>query len=217
MQSKYIYSTLYFIISCAFVFAQTVEDINGNVYKTVTIGSQVWMAENLRATSYNDGQNILRVTESNEWDNLTKGAYCWYNNDINNSESYGALYNWFAVNTDKICPEGWAVPSSVEWDTLINYLGGNFLAGGLLKEEGTTHWRAPNMGATNKFKFNALPAGVRVSYISFSNFGNNTYYWSSTQYGKDKAWSTVMTYFNSTMYSDNNKVNNGFSIRCLKK
>jgi len=125
-----------------------VSDIDGNYYKTIQIGSQIWMAENLKTTRYNDGSNIPLVTDNTAWSNLTTPGYCWYNNDAATYKNvYGALYNWYAVNTGKLCPSGWHVPSEYEWTLLVNYLGGVYAAGGKLKETGTTHWYSPNAGA----------------------------------------------------------------------
>jgi uncharacterized protein (TIGR02145 family) len=113
-----------FCIGLTRLQAQTVKDIDGNVYKTVTIGKQVWMAENLKTAKYNDGKTIPLVTDNTEWSNLSAPAYCWYNNDIANKEVYGALYNWYTVNTNKVCPKGWHIPIDAEWTTLTTYLGG---------------------------------------------------------------------------------------------
>ena len=122
-----------------------VQDIDGNNYLTVTIGTQIWMAENLRTTKYNDGTAIPLVTDNTTWANLTTPAYCWYNNDAKtNGSTYGALYNWYSVNTKKLCPTGWHVPNDTEWTTLTTYLGGTAVAGGKLKETGTAHWYSPN-------------------------------------------------------------------------
>jgi len=110
----------------------TVTDIDGNVYHIVAIGTQVWMAENLKTTKYNDGTFIPLVTDSTAWGNLSTPGYCWYNNDAATyKNTYGALYNWFTVNTGKLSPKGWHIPSDTEWETLITYLGGESLAGGI--------------------------------------------------------------------------------------
>src|SRR5450759_4787246 len=118
--------------------AQTVKDIDGNVYKTVTIGKQVWMVENLKTTKYNDGITIPLVIDNTAWTDLITPKYSWFNNDIANKEVYGALYNWYTVNTNKLCPKGWHIPTDEEWTTLTTYLGGEGVAGGKLKETGTT-------------------------------------------------------------------------------
>jgi uncharacterized protein (TIGR02145 family) len=144
-----------------------VTDTDGNVYHTVIIGTQEWMVENLKTRRFNDGSAIPLVASSSAWPTLTTAGYCWYNNDsAANSATYGALYNWFAVNAGKLAPTGWHVPSDSEWNVLITYLGGESVAGGRLKEAGTVHWNSPNAGATNEFGFTALPGGHRDLYGS---------------------------------------------------
>jgi uncharacterized protein (TIGR02145 family) len=139
-----------------------VSDVDGNTYKVVIIGTQVWMAENLKTTKYSDGTPIPLVTDNTAWSNLTTPGYCWYNNDSATiAQTYGALYNWYTVNTGNLCPAGWHVPTDAEWTILITYLGGEDVAGGKLKEAGTAHWSSPNTGATNETGFTALPGGFR--------------------------------------------------------
>lgn len=163
----------------------TMIDQDGNEYKTVTIGTQTWMAENLRTTKYRDGSAIPNVTDNTAWTNLTTGAYCNYNSTTNTDTiaTYGRLYNWYAAtNNRNIAPEGWHLPTETEWRTLIDYLGNN-VAGGKMKETGTTHWLSPNTGATNESGFTALPSGVRSDFRELGKFfamGNLGYYWSST-------------------------------------
>jgi uncharacterized protein (TIGR02145 family) len=142
------------------VETNTVTDIDGNIYHTVTIGTQVWMVENLKTTKYRNGDPIPNVT-GNAWAALTTGAYCWYNNDAATYKAtYGALYNWYAVaDSRNIAPTGWHVPTDAEWTTLTTFLGGESVAGGKLKETGTNHWTSPNTGATNETGFTALPGG----------------------------------------------------------
>ena len=140
----------------------SITDIDGNTYKTVTIGTQTWMAENLKVTKYNDGIAIPNVTDNTAWRELTTGALCDYGNTPSNSETYGKLYNWHAVNTGKLCPTGWHVPSDAEWTELTDYLGGTSVAGDKLKETGSTHWSNLRTGATNETGFTAL----RVATVS---------------------------------------------------
>ncbi|MBI5010148.1 MAG: fibrobacter succinogenes major paralogous domain-containing protein, partial [Bacteroidia bacterium] len=150
---------LYLTIISSFSSAQ-VSDIDGNVYQTVTIGTQVWMKENLKTTKLNDGIALPNVIDNAAWAALTTTGYCWYNNDATTYKStYGALYNWYAVNTGKLCPIGWHVPSDDEWTLLTTFRGGYSVAGGKLKETGTLHWTSPNTGATNETGFTALPGG----------------------------------------------------------
>ena len=131
---------------------ETVTDIDGNVYKTVVIGTQTWMAENLKTKLYNNGDLIPDVTSEIEWDGLGTDAFCWYNNDQQTYKAtYGALYNWYAVNTGKLWPAGWHVPSDAEWTTFIDFLDGRDYAGGKMKEMGTLHWVAPTTEASDTY------------------------------------------------------------------
>ena len=156
-----------------------IADIEGNSYKTIEIGTQKWMAENLRTTKYNDGTTIPIVTDNTAWDNLTTPAYCWNNNDATTYKStFGAMYNWYTVNTGRLCPTGWHAPSYGEWATLRDYLGGLPVAGGKIKESGTNHWVTPNTGAANSSGLSILPGGLRNT----NEFGYYGWYW-STQSG----------------------------------
>ncbi len=156
-----------------------VNDIDGNSYTAVVIGDQVWMAENLRTTKYNDGTPIPLVTDNNEWKNLTTPAYCWYDNDESTyKENFGAFYTLYTVQTEKLCPQGWHVPTKEEWDVLKNYLGLD--RGGKLKEAGTVTWDSPNTGATNESGFTALGGGIRNCLSGqFEYKGTQTSFWSS--------------------------------------
>jgi uncharacterized protein (TIGR02145 family) len=150
---------------------EPVTDYDGNTYHTIRIGNQVWMAENMKTTKYSNGTEIPLVNTSGAWATLTATdkAYCWYNDDLSDKETYGALYNWAAAMNGEassdfnpsgvqgICSTGWHLPSSSEWSTLIAYLGGTSIAGGKLKETGTAHWSSPNTGANNESGFTALP------------------------------------------------------------
>lgn len=195
-----------------------VTDIDGNTYQTVKIGDQWWMAENLRVTHYRNGEAIPNVTDSTDWTGLSTGAYCFYNNDANNATTYGSLYNWYAViDSRNIAPEGWHVPSDVEWRTLVDYLGGSNVAGGKMKETGTTHWNSPNTGATNESGFSALPGGNRgAQYGYFDDLGNHAYFWSSSEYSSYHGWARALNYNNSevSLYAGNK--HSGFSVRCVK-
>jgi uncharacterized protein (TIGR02145 family) len=165
-------------------------DVDGNIYNLVTIGTQVWMKQNLKVTKYNDGTAIPNVTDASQWNTLTTGAYCWYGNSSSNKDPYGALYNWYTVGTGKLCPIGWHVPSQTEWNTLLTYLGGTDIAGAKLKETGTSHWKSPNT-ATNESGFNALPGGARAlasTGIVFWDLGDRGSLWSSTQAGPGGTW-----------------------------
>jgi uncharacterized protein (TIGR02145 family) len=199
---------------------ETVTDIDGNIYKTIVIGTQTWLEENLKTTKYNDGTNIPNVTDNSEWMNLITAAYCWYDNNISNKKPYGALYNWHAVNTGKLCPSGWHVPSFDEFQNLRDFLGDTG-PGGQLKEKGTGHWKTPNTGATNSSGFTALPGGKRDPFNNnngaFIFFGEAGYFWSSSQGGnpmdgKDMA----LFYDNAEIGPGENVKGNGYSVRCIK-
>jgi uncharacterized protein (TIGR02145 family) len=196
----------------------SVTDIEGNVYKTVQIGSQTWMAENLKTTKFNNDSAIPNVTDNSDWIGLSSSAYCWYNNDINNKNLIGALYNWFTVNTGLLCPTGWHVPTDNEWSALTNYMGGENIAGAEMKEAGVTHWAEPNMGATNSSGFTALPGGQR--HESDGTFiGTSLYdvWWSSTEYKIYKSWYRSVAAINTVVFRSNGSLKQrGFSIRCIK-
>lgn len=198
------------------VLENTVIDIDGNIYNSVTIGTQVWMKENLKVTKYNDGTDIPLVTDNAVWSSLATPGYCWYNNDIvTNKSIYGALYNWYAVNTGKLCPAGWHIPSATEWNTLITELGGESVAGGKLKETGTTHWNSPNNGATNEVGFMALPGGYRSNNGIPYDLGNYSTWWTSTEFNAKGASKTIINYLTSVL-SDSYDKRFGYSIRCVK-
>lgn len=195
----------------------TVKDIEDNVYKTVTIGTQVWMAENLKTIKNNDGTAIPLVTDNTAWGALITPGYCWYdNNAATNKATYGALYNWYTANTGKLCPTGWHVPTDAEWTTLTIYLGGETVDGGKLKETGTTHWLTPNTGATNEKNFTALPGGYRINTGAYLGIGNYGYWWSSTQNTTISAWSRSMSYGSSSISRHPTFEQNGLSVRCVK-
>ena len=196
----------------------TVTDIDGNIYNTVTIGTQIWLVENLKTTKYNDGTSIPLVTGNTSWANLSTPGYCFYDNDSGTNKSiYGALYNWYTVNTGKLCPTGWHVPSDIEWITLTNYLGGENIAGGNLKETGMSHWFTPNAGATNSSGFTALPGGYRQDDGSFYNINDDDFWWSTTisTSQNTKAWSREVNYNYPYLYKDIYLKNFGYSVRCI--
>jgi len=194
----------------------TMTDQDGGVYKTVTIGTQTWMAENLKVTTYNDGTTIPNVTDATAWSELTTGALCDYENTPSNSATYGKLYNWYAVNTGKLCPTGWHVPSDAEWTTLTDYLGGASVAGGKLKETGTTHWNSPNTDATNETGFTALPGGLRFNIGAFHFIGGYGNWWSATEGSATHAWDRNMDSRYSSVGRSNFDKELGFSVRCVR-
>ncbi len=192
-------------------------DADGNYYTGVTIGTQTWLVENLMTTKYNDGTPIPNVADDNTWAALTTDAYCWYNNnDLQYKFTYGALYNWNAVITDKLCPAGWHVPSDDEWTALTTYLGGEGVAAGKLKEAGTIHWLTPNTGATNETGFKALPGGYRTITGPFSDIGTNGLWTSSTVYGTSNRWGREMHYDGTDVIIQYYGKKRGLSVRCVK-
>jgi uncharacterized protein (TIGR02145 family) len=196
---------------------QTVNDVDGNAYKTVIIGSQVWMAENLKTTKYNDGTTIPLNPDEKAWETLSTPSYCWYdNNETVNKNTYGVLYNWYAVNTNKLCPTGWHVPTNEEWTTLITYLGGEDVSGGKLKETGTFHWKSPNTGATNETGFTALPSGYLLHLGTFKGIGSIDFWWSASEYDATHAWNSNVSYNHSKVNRNNYMFQNGLSVRCLR-
>ncbi len=194
----------------------TMTDIDGNTYKTVTIGTQTWMAENLKVIKYNDGTAIPNVTDQTEWYFLTTEAYCNYENDSSKVATYGRLYNWYAVNTGKLCPTGWHVPTDAEWEVLIEYLGGEEIAGGKLKETDTTHWQSPNEGATNESGFTALPGSFRNHDGSFAYIGKYGYWWSSTESDAGSTWGYGLSYESGGAYRTYHHKRGGLCVRCIK-
>jgi uncharacterized protein (TIGR02145 family) len=196
--------------------SQTVTDIDGNEYNTVTIGTQVWMAQNLATTKYNDSTSIPKVTDSKEWNIISTPAFCWYGNDSSTNKTiHGALYNWYVVNTKKLCPTGWHVPTNAEWITLANYLGGESAAGGKLKEKGTDHWNSPNTGASNSSGFNAFGSGSRFKNEEYLDMKNYGFWWSSTESAATSAWYRYLYNNDGSLHSYSDSKINGFSVRCL--
>ena len=192
----------------------TLTDVDGNTYKTVTIGSQTWMAENLRTTKYNDGTTISNVTSDNSWGGLSTGAWCHYNNYSAYDQVYGKLYNWYAVGTGKLCPSGWHVPSISEWEVLTD----NNLH---LKEIGSGHWSYSSGitdQVTNESGFTALPGGYRDDIGGdFGGMGSSAYWWSTSTYLSFWAYYCSMFSSSTSVYcaSDESK-EYGYSVRCLK-
>jgi len=193
----------------------TVTDIEGNVYKTVKIVDQWWMAENLKVTKYFNDVPIPVVASNSEWQNRSTPAYCWYDNQESNKSIYGALYNWYAVSTGRLCPTGWHVPSISEWSTLIDHLEGISVAGGKLKETSAAYWQAPNTGATNESGFTALPSGYRNYNGVFYGINIEAEWLSSTEKDDRDAWEFYLYPDNSCNVKYYWKTG-GRAIRCIK-
>jgi len=192
-------------------------DGDNNNYSVVKIGTQTWMAENLKATKYSNGNIIENVTDSILWSGLSSAAYCDYNNSSAIANVYGRLYNWYAVNDSRnLCPTGWHVPTDAEWTVLTTYLGGENIAGGKLKSTGTEFWKSPNFGASNETGFTALPAGYRFGSGSFSNIYNYTYWWTNTEANSTDAYYRFVYYQIANVYRNSLFKSNAYSVRCLK-
>lgn len=187
------------------------------MYKTVKIGNQEWMAENLKTTKYNDGTAIPNVTGDDAWMFLNSGAYCWYDNQISNKNTYGALYNWYAVKKGKLCPTGWHVPSDAEWTTLITHLSFNgyrHTEGKALKA--ASEWYN-NGNGTDKYGFAAFPGGTRnYASGSFNYVGYYGYWWSFTESNTDHVYNLGMSYSYDYVSRSHNDKKLGFSVRCLR-
>jgi uncharacterized protein (TIGR02145 family) len=202
-------------------FSDCIKDVDGNVYKTVTIGTQTWMAENLKVSKYSDGTTIPNITDNTQWQNDTTGAWSYYNNDVVNNAKYGKLYNWYAVSktsngNKNVCPTGWHVPTDAEWAVLTDYLGGVSVSGGKMKEVGTTSWNSPNTSATNTSLFSALPGGSRNGGGSYSGIGDYGGWWSSTEYDAINAWYSYLGSNSGSASRDDCNKSIGLSVRCLR-
>jgi len=205
------------ILAFSFGEQTVLSDINGNVYSTVVIGSQLWMGENLKTTKYNNGIDIPNITDNVLWSNLTTPGYTWYNNNKSlYGNIYGALYNWHVVKTGALCPSGWQIPTVEEWDIMGDFLGGIYLAGSKLKESGNTHWISSNADATNESGFTALPGGWRQPSGVYSELGSSAHLWTSTEidviYANRKWLNSGIT----ELSPGGNQKKFGFSCRCMQ-
>jgi uncharacterized protein (TIGR02145 family) len=212
----------------------TLIDQEGNVYKTITIGTQEWMAENLNTSIYRNGEPIPNVTDEIQWGGLSTGAWCYYNNDSSYSCPHGKLYNWYTcVDGRQLCPTGWHVPSDSQWKTLIGYLDSTLfsnpdamnpdavgiisgIAGGKMKSIGSQYWAGANDGATNEVGFSGLPSGYLGSNGIFGGIGQSGSFWSATERYADHAWLYYLVYQAGTSTRSFNGEMVGFSVRCLR-
>lgn len=202
---------------------ETVTDVDGNVYHTVKIGTQVWMVENLKTSNYRDGSEILNGNYADPWNGIAIGAYCDYEGKDYHSALYGKLYNWAAaVDPRNIAPEGWHVPSDEEWNLLENYLISSSDTsqvangvGGLLKKA-SEQWNTPNTGATNSTGFTAIPGGRRSNLGFYAYYGEKCYWWTSTSGTEIDAWFRSVHYNNSEITRSKFDKTGAMSIRCVK-
>lgn len=224
-------------VACAFLSCHTVDepvlgeditDVDGNVYRTVTLGKQTWMIENLRTTRYKDGTVIPQIEDTLAWSKDKSGAYCLYKDSVKEaSASMGALYNWHAVNSGKLAPEGWHVPTTSEWTTLMKTVAAyNYLSGSLSKTlAADSLWLVStvsgsigqNLKKNNASHFNAIPSGIRPNIkIIYQGYKKQAAYWTNEKKDSADAWSYRLYYNDAGCAKASVKFNNGFSVRCVK-
>jgi len=200
----------------------SLRDPDGNTYPTVTIGNLVWTVENLKTTKYNDGSAIPLVSDSGEsdgstgWRKIATDAFCYFDNNEANKAKYGALYNWDAVNTGKLAPNGWRIPSDADWTSLSEFLGGASVAGGKMKHTDTTDWKAPNAGATNSSGFSALPGGYRDYNGRFQGLKGSTIWWSSTLFQGNTAYYRSLSNLHQRLEKADGSIHVGCSVRLVR-
>jgi uncharacterized protein (TIGR02145 family) len=194
----------------------SVTDADNNHYRIVQIGTQVWMAENLKTTKFNDGTSIPLVIDEPDWEGLSTPGYCWYGNNVASKNTYGALYNWYTVTSDNFSPVGWHVPTQADWTALNDFLGGDLIAGYKLKEAGIVHWANPNAGATNSTGFTGLPGGARSPGVGYDFQTNYGYFWSVTENTGTTAWGPYLYYNDGTDHLIFWDKVSGFSVRCIR-
>jgi uncharacterized protein (TIGR02145 family) len=198
----------------------SVTDVDGNTYKTIQLGNQTWMAENLKTEHYANGDVINNIAETDLWENTLVGAWTYYNNNEEMNEDYGKLYNWFAVEDPRnICPSGWHIPNDPEWEALLTHLGGYLVAGASMKETGLNHFAYSNEGSTNESGFTGLPGGMKDwGSLSF-DLGLSGYWWSSTNandyYDLEAYYYFIGRDVDHVLDGAGDK-NNGISCRCIK-
>ena len=216
-----------------FVCGDQITDIEGNLYNTVEIGTQCWMKENLKTTTYNNNTPIPNVTDPTFWANLTTGAYVWFDNDSTWKNIYGALYNWYTtVDTNNLCPAGWHIPSHAEWTALINYIGGtapphgnelkscrqvNSPLGGDCNTSEHPRWdEDPTYYGTDDYEFSGLPGGLSQRVGDFTYLGINGAWWSSTEYTPEWAYALMLTNYQGDVFNNHRRKKTGRTVRCLR-
>lgn len=216
----------------SFTTQSTTTDIDGNKYRIAKIGTQVWMVENLKTTKFNDGTSIPLVSDNNAWSALSTPGFCYYNNDDASRATYGALYNWYTINTGKLAPTGWHVPTDAEWTTLENYLiangynyDGTTIENKIAKSlSATTGWftsiitgvTGNDLSKNNTSGFTGLPGGYIANNGTFYYIGYYGSWWSSSQYSTNNAWNRYLTNSNYTVRKSNFNMQSGFSVRCVR-
>lgn len=220
---KSIYALLILVITLmtaiSDIQAENIADIDGSMHKTVTIGNQVWMQENLNITRYRNGDIIRQAKTNEEWNDAGangEGVWCYYNNDPAHGKKYGKLYNWYAVHDPRgLAPAGWHIPTDKEWTTVTSALGGENIAGGKMKFSGISQWQSPNIGSNNDSNFSALPSGMRGINGNFSFIGESAYFWTYSEYSPTKAWYRVLNHHLITVVRSSEEKIDGLSVRCI--
>jgi uncharacterized protein (TIGR02145 family) len=202
-------------------FGPCIKDIDGNIYKTVMIGDQYWMSENLRVNKYNDGSLIDNVTDSVKWCSDKNGAWSYYNNDVKYNEKYGKIYNWNVLDTilhkDKnVCPIGWHIPSQKEWRELITFLGGDKVAGAKMKELTTTSWLSTSTNTNNSSLFTGIPGAYRDPNNKFAMLGFTGNWWSYDVFSESYVNTYMLHVYKDNIIEDLSDKKSGLSIRCIK-
>lgn len=210
-------------------YGSGVYDIEGNLYKTVRIGNQEWMAENLRTSKYSDGTAIQNVVKKNDWDKLadTAKAWCLYGNYNKVKNSYGALYTWSAsarckenlditIEKQGVCPEGWHLPDKDDWEELLINLGGRKKAGNKMKQTKDKSWHLLKTKGYNKSGFSALPGGMRYKKGNYYSFGFNAYFWSSSIDTNGYPLSYSLSDISGEVTKDSYSKKSGLSVRCIR-
>ena len=217
-KKKEIHVSLIDSVTFSRVIDSAFTDIDGNVYKSVVINTQEWMAENLNVSRYRNGDVIHEVSDSVKWGDLDHGAFCDYQNAPSLAKIYGKLYNFHAIIDERnLCPIGWHVPTDSDWNILVSYLGGGMVAGGKMKEADHANWTPPNIDATNESGFTALPAGNRLSECGCFNYLESyAFFWTSTKMAANRAWGYYIGNKNAIIERNYYGRANGFSVRCLK-
>jgi uncharacterized protein (TIGR02145 family) len=214
---KVLFAILTIVIVISFCSGNSlaqVTDKDGNTYKTIKISKQEWMAENLKVEHYRNGDEIPQVQDKEEWDNLTTGAWCYYDNKSENGTTYGKLYNWYAINDPRgFAPDGWHIPTDEEWTTLTDFLGGLDVAGTKMK---TSFGWDEDFGGNNNSGFSALPGGYRMHEGYFSNKGINAIFWTSTEYNSEQSWFRNVIGSIPDVYRPHYGKDFGLSVRCVK-
>lgn len=194
----------------------SVEDIQGNVYQTIRYGDVEWMTENLKVSRYNDDTVIPVASLTNDWTDATEGKWCWYGNNQSSNAVWGKLYNKYAIDTDKLCPAGWRVPSNEDYEDFANRFGGISKAGGAMKVPGMVIWPSPNTGATNESGFSALPGGFRDFNADFRLANSNGYFWTSSSSINGEYIVLILHNAEYLGIVDWGQPSTGASVRCMR-